>query len=372
MGKEAPEVAYWVALNRIVGVGRARFQLLEQHFGTMEAAWNAAKSELQEAGLDARTSQAIVDARATKTPAAEVGALERHGIAALTWNDPDYPARLREIYELPPVLYVKGAWRPDEWNIAVVGTRRPSPYGRQAAEVLSADLARNGVTVVSGLARGIDAVAHRAALTSGGRTIAVCASGLDIVYPPEHARLASEIVDQGALVSDYPPGTEPRPDYFPRRNRIMSGISLGVLIVEAGAGSGALHTANWALEQGREIFAIPGSIFSPMSQATNSLIREGAKLVAGVEDILEELNLTVAARQPEVEEVLPSDDTEAAIVRQLSLDPKHIDEIRRDSGLPIAEVSSALALLELKGMVRQVGGMTYVRTAQPAVRMTRK
>lgn len=192
------------------------------------------------------------------------------------------------------------------------------------------------------------------------------------MYPPEHTRLAAEIADQGALVSDYPPGTQPRPDYFPRRNRIMSGMSLGVLIIEAGAGSGALHTANWALEQGRDVFAIPGSIFSPMSQSTNALIREGAKLVAGVEDILEELNLTVAAREPEIEEALPVDDTESALLRQLSEDPKHIDQIRRDSDLPIADVSSALALLELKGMVKQVGGMNYVRTLQPRTRLTRK
>ncbi len=371
MTAAAPEIAHWVALDRVTGIGRARFLLLEKHFGTMERAWNAPAAEIEAAGLDARTAASIVAARIAGDPSKEIDLLERHGVTALTWNDSAYPPRLREVFELPPVLYVKGDWRPDEWNVAVVGTRRPTPYGRQAAELLSGDLARNGITVVSGLARGIDAAAHRAALAQGGRTIAVLASGLDIIYPPEHTRLAAEIVERGALISDYPPGTQPRPDYFPRRNRILSGISLGVLVVEAGPGSGALHTANWALEQGRDVFAVPGSIFSAMSQSSNALIREGAKLVAGVEDILEELNLTVAARQPEAEEVLPADETETALLRQLSAEPKHIDQVRRDTGLPIAEVSSALALLELKGMVRQVGGMTYVRTVQPGLRITR-
>ncbi len=364
-----PDIAYWVALERVPGVGRARFQSLEQHFGTIARAWDAPRAELVAAGLDERTAIAIVEGRKTGSPERELATMEKLGIQAFNWNDDEYPRRLRETYELPPVLYVKGDWRADEWTIAIVGTRRPTPYGRQATETLATDLARQGFTIVSGLARGVDAVAHRAALQAGTRTIAVVASGVDVVYPSEHQRLAAEICENGAIVSDYPPGTQPRPDYFPRRNRILSGLSMGVLVVEAGPGSGALHTANWAQEQNREIFAVPGSIFSPQSQATNGLIKQqGAKLVSSVEDILEELNLTVAARRPEVEEALPADDTESALLRLLSLEPRHIDEIRREAGLPIPEVSSTLALMELKGMVRHVGGMTYVRTLQPGTR----
>ncbi len=371
MTTSLPEYAYWVALNRVNGLGRARFAMLEKHFELMERAWGAPEAELRAAGLDARTAAAVVAARDNVDPAGEIERLQSHGIRALTWNDALYPQALRETYELPPVLYVRGDWDADSLNLAVVGTRRPTPYGRQATEILAGDLARNGVTIVSGLARGIDAAAHRAALDCDGRTYAVLANGLDLVYPPEHARLASEIMERGALLSDYPPGTQPRPDYFPRRNRILSGISLGVLVIEAGAGSGALHTANWALEQGREVFAVPGSIFSPARGPTNGLIRVGQKVGGVIQRPAHALARPPAARRPEVEQALPVDATESLVLRQLSIEPKHVDQVRRDSGLPIAEVSSLLALLELKGMVRQVGGMNYVRTLQAEKRTSR-
>jgi DNA processing protein len=252
----------------------------------------------------------------------------------------------------------------DEWAVSVVGTRRPTPYGRQVAEELSHDLARNSICVVSGLARGVDSIAHRAALDAGGRTVAVLACGLDIVYPPEHSRLAREIVERGALVSEQPLGTEPRGDYFPRRNRIMSGLSLGVLIVEGDVKSGAMITARLALEQDREVFAVPGSIFSPQSRGTNSLIQEGAKPVLRVEDVLEELNLTMVPQQMEMQEMMPATDTEAELLRHISREPVHVDEVCRGSGLPIATVSSVLAMLELKGLVRQMGPMSYVRVRE--------
>jgi DNA processing protein len=223
-------------------------------------------------------------------------------------------------------------------------------------------LAANRVTVVSGLARGIDAIAQRAALAAGGRTIAVMACGLDIVYPPEHVKLAQEVLEHGALISDYPLGTQPKSEYFPRRNRIMSGISLGVLMVEGDVNSGAMITARLSLEQNREVFAVPGSIYAPTYRGNNKLIQEGeAKLVSRVEDVLEELNLTMVAQQMEMTELIPADETEARLLRRLSSQPRHIDEVRRESGLPIAVVSSTLAMLELKGMVRQVGRMSYVR-----------
>jgi DNA processing protein len=289
--------------------------------------------------------------------------LHKANIKAYCWLDDEYPARLKEIDDKPPVLYLRGTLLPDdEWALALVGTRRATPYGRQAAEHFATDLSRHRITVVSGLARGIDAVAHRAALAAGGRTIGVLACGLDMVYPPEHAKLAQEIIQHGCLVSDYPVGTQPRSEYFPRRNRILSGISLGVLVVEGDVDSGALITARIALDQNREVFAVPGSIYSPTYRGANKLIQEGeAKLVAAAEDILEELNLTMATHQLELQEVLPSDPTEARLLKVLSNQPIHIDEVQRVSGLPIATVSGALAMLELKGMVRQIGPMSFVR-----------
>lgn len=359
------DLKYWVAFSRITGLGRVRFSLLEDHFPNMEEAWRAGASELKAAGLDSRLVSHITAERPNVPPDEEIERLAERGVTALTWHDEAYPSRLKEIYDRPPVLYVRGELTAaDEWPVAVVGTRRPTPYGRQAAEELSYGLARNGICVVSGLARGIDAIAHRAALDAGGRTIAVLACGLDIVYPPEHARLATEIAERGALVSDYPLGTQPRGDYFPRRNRIMSGMSLGVLAIEGDLKSGAMITTRLALEQNREVFAVPGSVFSPQSRGTNALIKEGAKLVQTVEDVLEELNLTMVPQQIEMKETIPATDTEAALLRHISREPVHIDEVCRISGLPIATVSSVLAMLELKGLVRQMGPMSYVRARE--------
>jgi len=359
------ELKYWVAFNRIPGIGRVRLSQLLKRFGTLERAWQAPAGELRPAGLESKVIQQIAAQRPKIDPNEELDRLEEYGVRALTWDDTAYPPRLKEIYDPPPVLYVRGElYDADEWAVAVVGTRRPTPYGRQVAEEMAFALARNRICVVSGLARGIDSIAHKAALEAGGRTVAVLACGLDIVYPPEHARLAREIMEQGALVSDYPLGTQPRGDYFPRRNRIMSGLSLGVLVVEGDVKSGAMITARLALEQNREVFAVPGSIFSPQSRGTNSLIQEGAKLVQRVEDILEELNLTMVPQQMEMKELIPATDTEAALLRHISKEPVHVDEVCRQSGLPISTVSSVLAMLELKGLVRPMGPMAYVRARE--------
>ena len=359
------DLEYWVAFNRIPGIGRVRYSLLLKHFGALKQAWQANAAELRAAGLEERVAQHIVAQRPKIDPDEEMERLEQYGVRALTWDDAAYPQRLKEIYDPPPVLYIRSEFSEgDEWAVAVVGTRRPTPYGRQVAEEMAFALAGNRICVVSGLARGIDSIAHRAALQAGGRTIAVLACGLDIVYPPEHAKLAREIMEQGALVSDYPPGTQPRGDYFPRRNRIMSGLSLGTLVVEGDVKSGAMITARLALEQNREVFAVPGSIFSPQSRGTNSLIQEGAKLVQRVDDILEELNLTMVPQQMEVKELIPATDTEAALLRHIAKEPVHIDEVCRQSGLPASTVSSVLAMLELKGLVRQMGPMAYVRARE--------
>jgi DNA processing protein len=360
-GYEMSDLKYWVGFNRIQGLGRARFSQLEGYFGDLERAWQASAAELKAAGLDSKSIEAIVAARPDISPDAELERLERNHICALTWNDPAFPARLKEIYDVPPLLYVRGNITPeDEWTIAVVGTRRATIYGREVTERLVSELVRNRITVVSGLARGIDSIAHRTALESGGRTIAVFACGLDIVYPPENVKLAQAVMEHGAIVSEYPLGTRPKAEHFPRRNRIMSGISLGVLVTEAGEGSGAMITATLALEQNREVFAVPGSILSPASRGVNRLIKEGAKLVSEVQDMLEELNLTMIPRQMEMRELVPENETESLIMKYLSHEPTHIDEVCRSSSLPIATVSSTLAMMELKGIVRQMGGMNYI------------
>ena len=355
------ELRYWVGFSLIPGIGRVRIAQLRQCFGSLEEAWKAPEGKLRQAGLDSRSVDALLTLRPRISLDAEMEKLERHRVKAIACEDPLYPWRLREIYDYPPVLYVKGNLSVlEEPCLAVVGTRRPTLYGRQAAEEIVTELAKSGIVIVSGLARGIDSVAHRAALAAGGKTVAVFASGLDIVYPGENIKLAQAMLEQGALVSEYPLGTKPRAENFPLRNRIMSGLSLGVLVVEAGDKSGALITAHQALEQNREVFAIPGSIFSPASRGTNQLIQEGAKLVRSHLDILEELNLMVVAHQREMIEFSPASQVESAILAQLSSEPRHIDEICRGSGLPVAVVSSTLTMLELKGVAKQVGNLNYV------------
>ena len=359
---------YWVAFSRVPSIGRARLQLLLQRFGSPGDAWHAAAEALKEAGLDHRAVAAITSARTRLDPDAEMETLERQGVHTLTWEDPGYPPRLKEIYDLPPVLFVKGTLLPeDERSVAVVGTRRATAYGREASNQLTIDLARSGVTIISGLARGIDAIAHRAALETGGRTIAVMGNGLDIMYPPEHASLAAQVAEHGALVSEHPLGTRPEAKNFPRRNRIISGMALGTLVIEAPEGSGAIWTVRHALEQNREVFCIPGSIFSPNSRATNLLIQQGAKLVLDYKDVLEELNLAGIGEQLPIPALFsPSDKTEASLLGYLTYDPVHIDEVGRLSGLPMATVSSTLAMMELRGLVKQVGGMNYMRTREVA------
>ncbi len=355
------DIKYWVGFNNIPGIGRVRLSQLESYFGSLEQAWQAPPGELKRAGLDTAAMRAIGQWREKIDPDAEMEKLDRFGIQVLICQDSGYPARLKEIYDYPPVLYLRGSLLPeDEWCLAVVGTRRATVYGKQVTEELVTDLARNKITIVSGLARGIDTIAHRSALEAGGRTVAVFACGLDMVYPAENEKLARDIVENGAVLSEYPPGTRPRAENFPRRNRILSGLSLGVMVTEADETSGAMITARMALEQNREVFAIPGSILSPVSRGTNHLIQEGAKLVRECSDILEELNLTAVTRQMEMREVLPESETESALLKQLGAEPTHIDEVCRKSGLSAAEVSGTLAMMELKGLVKQVGTMNYV------------
>ena len=260
------DLKYWVAFSRLPNLGPVKFRHLEERFGSLEDAWSAGQGDLKAAGLDDRSARSVVTQRSSVDPDAEMDRLERSGSYVLNWHHPEYPPRLKEISDPPPLLFLRGKILPaDERSVAVVGTRRATAYGREAAASLTRDLARNGVTIVSGLARGIDAIAHRAALEAGGRTIAVFGSGLDVVYPAEHAKLAREIEESGALSSEHPLGTKPTARHFPLRNRLISGMSLGTLVVEAPKDSGAMWTVRHALEQDREVFCVPGSIFSPVS-----------------------------------------------------------------------------------------------------------
>ncbi len=356
------ELAYWIAFSRVPNIGRARFERLERAFGSLAEAWEAPAEALKDAGLDARSVQSIAASRRSIAPERELAALRRAGIAAFSWNDSGYPSLLKETFDRPPVLYVRGKISTeDDLALAVVGTRRMSAYGRQATEQIVGDLARSGITIVSGLARGVDATAHAAALRANGRTIAVLPCGVDSVYPAAHERLARQIMEHGALVSEYPLGTRPQKDSFPRRNRIIAGMSLGVVITEAPVESGALITARLAADENRDVFAVPGSIFSPLSAGCNALIQEGAKLTRSADDVMAELNLSAVAAQAELEQVVPASETEALLLARLTAEPTHIDEVTRQSSLSAGDVSSGLALLELKGMVRQVGNMHYVR-----------
>ncbi|MBI3158784.1 MAG: DNA-protecting protein DprA [Chloroflexi bacterium] len=360
---------YWLALNSVKGVGAVRFRSLLAHFGSAQAAWEAAPAALRASGLPERAVQNLTKLRADVDPHSLWAELDRHGVRLLTWDDPGYPRRLREIDQPPPVLYVRGALAErDEWAVAIVGTRRVTAYGRQVAEETAAFLAHNGVTVVSGLARGIDSIAHAAALKAGGRSLAVLGSGADQVYPPENRKLAADMMENGALLSDYPLGTQPEAVNFPPRNRIIAGLSLAVVVAEAGLKSGALITAQFAADQGREVFAVPGNIYAPQSEGANHLLRQGAQPFTRPEDLLESLNLTLATEHMAARSVLPADAVEASLFALLGAEPVHMDELGLQAGLPIEKVSATLALMELKGLVRQVGGMHYVAVREAQAR----
>jgi DNA processing protein len=281
-------------------------------------------------------------------------------ITILTLLDDEYPRLLREIDQSPPVLYVRGTLTPaDEFSAAIVGTRRVSDYGQQITRDTSIYLAGHGLTIVSGLARGVDGMAHRHALEAGGRTIAVLGSGVDVIYPPEHRKLAEAISENGAVISDYPMGTKPDGVNFPPRNRIISGLSLATIVIEAGERSGALITADFALEQGRDVFAVPGNVLSPASRGTNRLIQNGAYAMVSPQDVLDVLNLSEVESIKAARQVLPADAIEAKILEVMGFEPMHVDEICNEVGMAIEKVSAALTMMELKGLVQHVGAMRY-------------
>lgn len=317
---------------------------------------------LHEAGLGQQATRNLVALRARLDLSAEMQKLDRVGAHFITHDEDAYPPLLKQLPDAPIILYVRGTLLPDDQRaLAIVGTRKATSYGRDAAYRLARELAAQGVTIISGLAHGIDAAAHQGALDGGGRTIAVLGCGVDRIYPADHRALAARIIQNGALVSEFPLGSAPDAHHFPRRNRIISGLSLGVLIVEAPHKSGAIITASAAAEQGREVFAVPGSIFSPASAGANRLIQDGAKLVLTVDDILDELQLIsryVETRKV-AEKVAPANEEERLILDMLGAEPTHVDDLVRRCGLPVATVNSTLAILELKGLARAVGVMQY-------------
>lgn len=361
------DLKYWLGFNLVKGIGPAKVQALLDYFGSLESAWSASEQQLIQIGLDKRAIQSFQTTRSEIDLDVCLRQVEAAGVELLTWNSAKYPDYLQEIPNPPPLLYLQGSLEGiDQWAVAIVGTRRLTAYGRQVTHDLVAGLVRSNITIVSGLARGIDAVAHKTAVELGGRTIAVLGSGLDCIYPSEHRGLAKKIVEgNGALISEYGLGIQPEAKNFPPRNRIISGLSLGVVIVEAGTRSGALITANFAAEQNRDVFAVPGNINSPASAGPNQLIQDGAKLVTKVEDILEELNVHMVVEHTAVQMALPETAEEAALYAYLTAQPTHIDDLSRETGLPSSLVSSTLTIMELKGVVQQVGRMNYVLCREP-------
>ena len=355
------EDAFWLAFSNVRGIGAVRFRKLLNFFGDLSFAWQANRSELISAGLTEKSADLVLETRKIISPEKLESDLQRKGIRFITWNSPGYPHYLLEIAQPPPVLYFIGEILPeDDLAIAIVGTRNVTKYGKQITQDTAAYLAGNGITVVSGLARGVDGIAHQAAIDAGGRTFAVLGSGVDVIYPPEHRKLAREIIQHGALISDYPPGTKPDGINFPPRNRIISGLSRGTVVVEAGERSGALITAKFALDQGREIFAVPGSVLSQMSKGTNQLIAEGATPMTNPVIITDTLNLARTGRERKTERVEISA-IEENILRVLGDESLHIDEICSRTSLSIEKLTAELTMMELKGIVQRENGMEYQR-----------
>lgn len=355
------EDAYWLAFSNVRGIGAVRFRKLLNFFGELSVAWQAERSELIIAGLTEKAVDQVLETRRTLKPENLDIDLKRKGIKYLTWNSPDYPRYLLEIAQPPPVLYYIGDILPeDDLAVAIVGTRNVTKYGKQITNDTASYLAGSGITVVSGLARGVDGIAHQAAIEAGGRTFAVLGSGVDVIYPPEHRKLAREIVQHGAVISDYPPGTKPDGINFPPRNRIISGLSRGTVVVEAGERSGALITAKFALEQGRDIFAVPGSVLSQMSKGTNQLIAEGATPMTNPVVITDTLELARTGKERKTEQIEISA-IEKNILRVLGDESLHIDEICARTSLTIEKLTAELTMMELKGIVQRENGMEYSR-----------
>jgi DNA processing protein len=356
----------WIALQLIPGLGHVGCKGLISRFGSAESVFRARLEDLVSVeGVREDVARRVLKRQTTASPAQVLKKVERHGARIIRMTDPEYPASLRAIHDPPPLLYAKGKEIPATLPfVAVVGSRNPSHYGIDAARVIGQGLAKRGVGVVSGMARGIDAAAHWGALEGGGWTLAVFGTGIDIVYPESNTKLQETIVEKGAAVTELPPGSPPDAWNFPNRNRIISGIGKGVVVVEASMKSGSLITASLALEQGREVFAVPGSIDSFKSTGCHFLIKQGARLVENADDVLSELGLgeqPAPRRKQESFPFPPLEGAEKAIYDTLCEYPTHIDDIVKKGKWTAGEVSGILLKLELKGLVRQLPGKMFVR-----------
>ncbi|MGI5827971.1 MAG: DNA-processing protein DprA [Patescibacteria group bacterium] len=361
------EPDYYLAFHYCNGIGPKRFTQILQVFGTAEKAWNSPIGTWQKLGFPRNITVEVAQHKQEFDISKEKELLAKLGISYLPSNNPQFPQLLKQIPDCPIGLFLKGAMLPQDVNtLAVVGTRKVTPYGREVTQRLVAGLVLHNLTIISGLARGVDGIAHRTALENGGRTIAVLGSGLDQIYPPEHRQLSQDILKNGALLSEYPPQTKPSPGNFPARNRIISGMSLGVLVTEGASKSGSKITAMLALDQNRDVFAVPGSITSPMSTGPAELIQLGAKLVMSEKDIIDELNLTLFNDVPEkcapFSQSQPSfsDKKHKKIWQYLQKGTQHIDVITRETRLPIATVTTCLTLMEIKGLVKNLGDGNYM------------
>lgn len=366
------DARYWIALGLASGVGHTAIKILSARYAGAEEIFRAPERELSSIeGVSPRAVEAVKSFSEWDKADAEVEKLERSRFGFLPLNDPGYPSQLYNIYNPPPYIFTLGEVLPiDEAAIAIVGSRLPDKYGRTVTETLAGELAALGVTVVSGMARGIDSIAQEAALKKGGRTIAVLGSGIDVIYPPENKKLYESIAGNGAVLSEFFLGTPPQPQNFPRRNRIVSGISLGVVVVQASEKSGSLISASFALDQNREVFAVPGNVDRKLSWGPNWLIKRGAKLVHTVDDILGEINALRHLRKRGLQDSLgeapaeppPSlSGQEKAVYDSLGRDPLHIDEIIRLTGLETSSVLSVLLSLELDGHALQHTGKFFSR-----------
>ena len=352
---------FWVGLSHIKGIGPIRFKKLIDHFGDAESVWNASPGQLRAVKIPEKVISNFTKIRASLNLDKILSDYQAKHISVLTWQEDDYPQRLRNIPASPPVLYLNGELRPeDRWSVGVVGTRKITQYGARVAEEVCSVLAQQGITIVSGMARGVDTIAHKAALDAGGRTLAILGCGVDRIYPAENHALAHQIVKNGAMISDYIPGTPPDGANFPPRNRIISGLTMATIVIEAGERSGALITAQNAIEQGREVFAVPGQVYAPMSKGPNRLIQEGAHPLLQPRDVLEVLDLKLIEQKQEVQTALPGDAFEVTLFEALRNEPLHIDELKNKVNMPINKVSSTLTMMELKGLVKQVGKMRYM------------
>lgn len=357
------EIKYWLAFNNFPKFGPVRFKKIKTHFSSLEQAYGANSKELERAGIEEKIAQEFVAARVNINPDQLLEKMEKENINIITINDKLYPELLKEIYDPPPLLYYRGQIENlNRFNLAVVGPRKYSAYGQQVTDKLVCDLARNNITIVSGLALGIDTLAHSAALDAGGETIAVLGSGLDqqSIYPSSNRYLANKIVGSGGLVfSEFPLGALPMKHHFPQRNRTIAGLCLATLVVEASEKSGALITARYALEQNREIFAVPGNIFSANSAGSNYLIKLGAKVATEAKDIIEALDLAQVAEYIDNKKIISESTEEELILSHLSDGPIYVDELIKLTKLDASVINSTLTIMEMKGMIKNLGGTQY-------------